>query len=85
MATIAKLEKIEEGRYHATSLPCPMCGDSLTIEMPTSNLFAYNQGASITEVFPELAPAERERFITGTCGTCWNAMFAFDDEEEDDE
>ncbi len=85
MATIAKLEKIEEGRYHATSLPCPMCGNSLTVELPTSNLFAYNQGASLTEVFPELAPAERERFITGTCGTCWNAMFAFDDEEDDDE
>jgi hypothetical protein len=85
MATIAKLEKIEEGLYNATSLPCPMCGDSLTVELPTSNLFAYNQGASLTEVFPELAPAERERFITGTCGTCWNAMFAFDDEEGDDE
>jgi ribosomal protein S27E len=85
MATIAKLEKIEEGRYHATSLPCPMCGDSLTIEMPTSNLFAYNNGASITEVFPTLAPAERERFISGTCGDCWNKMFAFDDDEEGDD
>jgi ribosomal protein S27E len=83
MAKIAKLEKIEEGRYNATSLPCPMCGDSLTIEMPTSRLFAYNNGASITEVFPDLNSAERERFISGTCGDCWNKMFAFDDEEED--
>lgn len=86
MATIAKLEKIEEGLYNATSLPCPTCGESLTVELPTSNLFAYNQGASITEVFPNLAPAERERFISGTCGTCWNAMFfIFENEEGDDE
>ena len=87
MATITKLEKIEEGLYNATSLPCPMCAESLTIELPTSRLFAYNNGASITEVFPDLAPAERERFISGTCGTCWNKMFSFfdDDEEGEDE
>ena len=85
MATIAKLEKIEEGLYNATSLPCPMCKESITIELPTSRLFAYNNGASLHEVFPDSTPDVRERFITGTCGTCWNAMFAFDDEEGDDD
>lgn len=86
MATIAKLEKIEEGLYNATSLPCPTCGDSITLELPTSRLFAYNNGASLHEVFPDSTPDVRERFITGTCGDCWNKMFSFfDDEEGDDE
>lgn len=81
---ITKTEKIHEGLYRATSLPCPMCNETLTTEIEGAFLYAYNRGGSITEVFPNLSIDERERFISGYCSTCWTEMFG-DDEDEDDE
>ena len=33
-------------------------------------------GMSIREIVPELSPDYREMFISGTCPTCWDNMFA---------
>jgi hypothetical protein len=78
---IAKTEKIEEGKYLATSPNCPECGEAITVPLGSYNLFRYNQGAFATEVFPELSADDRERFISGYCSPCWDK--AFPEEEED--
>lgn len=46
---------------------------------------AYNRwqgGELIQVVFPDLSAEERELLISGTCPSCWDAMFG---EEEDGE
>jgi hypothetical protein len=34
------------------------------------------------DAFPHLTADERELLISGTCGSCFNAMFPEDDEED---
>ena len=73
--------KIEEGRYTVSSKPCPMCNESLTIEITGQQLYKYNQGALIQEVMPDVSAQDRERFVTGYCNTCWISIFG-DGEDE---
>lgn len=82
MFKLENLTKVEEGHYKADSKPCPTCGTTLTISLESSQLFQYNQGAFIQDVLPHLNADDRERFMSGYCKTCWNAMFPAEDEEE---
>lgn len=38
----------------------------------------------VQDIFPDLSPAEREFLLTGYTQEDWDAMFAEDDEEEDE-
>jgi hypothetical protein len=67
--------------YAVTSRPCPTCNESLTIEISTEKMFLYNQGGYVQDVLNNFDVDVRERFITGTCGTCWNAIFGSDEDE----
>lgn len=66
----------DQSAYVVDSKPCPMCGDVLTISLAPEKLFAYNQGGYAQDVLSDFNVDVRERFITGTCGICWDAMFA---------
>lgn len=70
--------------YVVSSHACPMCGDVATTVVTPQQLFAYNQGAYAQDVLPNLDNGQREQFISGTCPDCWNAMFSFDDGEDED-
>jgi hypothetical protein len=83
MATLLNIRKVVEGTYKVDSLPCPRCGDVLTLELEGAKLYAYNQGAYIQDVFPNLNSGERERFISGICNPCWQQMFMYMDDEEE--
>jgi hypothetical protein len=80
---ITHVGKIAEGQYTISSLPCPRCSDTLTVEVSGNELFRINQGERNVLV-PRLSPDERERFISGYCPTCWIDLFGSDDEDEDD-
>lgn len=71
-----KFEKIREGEYLATSKACPTCNETTNVEISSQNLFDYNQGALIQNVFPSLTAEVRERFLTGYCPPCWKNLFA---------
>jgi len=64
--------------YAVTSLPCPTCKETATIEITPESLFLYNNGANAQTVLCNFNVDVRERFISGMCGDCWNAMFEFD-------
>jgi hypothetical protein len=83
MFKLENLTKVEEGHYKADSKPCPSCGNVLTISLESSQLFKYNQGAFIQDVFPHLNADDRERFMSGYCKTDWDAMFPAEDDEEE--
>jgi ribosomal protein S27E len=77
---IAKIEKVGEDAdnlYLATSLDCPDCKENTTIEITGGNLFAYHNGMFVHEIFPDMSPDIRERFISGYCPECWNKLFNF--------
>lgn len=82
MMSITKLEKIEEGKYSLTSLPCPTCKQTLSLEVSSYAVFQLNQGAGATTVLPDVSVDVRERFMSGFCPPCWTEMFG--DEEEDE-
>lgn len=75
MATITKIEKVREDNYLVTSLPCPMCTETLVTPMSGTHLYGYHQGLSISLIFPDLPARERERFISGYCPACWASLF----------
>lgn len=79
MFTLNNIRKVTEGKYLVDSQPCPSCGDVLTAEIDGPHLFAYNHGALGQDVFPDMSPDNRERFMTGFCPPCYEyAVYATD-------
>jgi len=80
MFTLNNPMKVMDNNYVVTSHPCPRCGETKTVAISSEKLFAYNQGAMAQDVLSDFDNDVRERFISGTCHHCWNAMFAYLDE-----
>lgn len=70
---------METRTFKITSLPCPACGETLTVEATSQQNWDYNHNAHIQRVFPEMSAADRERFISGYCGPDWDKMFGMGD------
>lgn len=81
---LRNITKVVEGTYKVDSLPCPNCQDTLTIELDGANVFLYHRGASSEEVLEHLSLDDRERFISGYCGPCWDEVWGEDEEEEEE-
>jgi hypothetical protein len=69
------ITKVEESVYSVTSLACPDCGASLTKLISSDQLYSYRMGFHVQDVFPSLDADEREQFISGYCGLCWDRMW----------
>ena len=83
MFTLNNITKNEELNYFVTSLPCPACKETETIEIAPDKLYAYHQGGYAQDVLVGYDAGVRERFISGMCNDCFCTMnnFAmFDDE-----
>jgi len=65
--------------YVVTSLPCPTCKETTSIEIAPEKLFLYNNGGRVQDVLVGYDIDVRERFITGTCSPCWDSLFDFDE------
>ena len=61
---------------------CPMCGESVEIEVPADEYRAFENGEHAQRAMPSLSADDRERLISGTCPKCWTAMFADDNEDD---
>jgi hypothetical protein len=82
MFTLLDVSKIQEQKYSVTSIPCPYCNTTITLEITGAQLWLYNNNASIQEVLHDIDISVRERFMTGICGPCWDNMFNPEGEEE---
>lgn len=80
------ITKVQEGLYTVESLPCPSCNETTTLEITGQSLFLYHKGDLVDNVLKGWPLSTRERFITGYCPVCWDAMWpdSDDDDEEDD-
>ena len=54
---------------------CVQCGKHVQIEVRVADLIKRENGALIQHAFPNMPPEQREMFISGICGTCWDTMF----------
>lgn len=61
---------------------CRFCGTTHTLTVDINDYFNWQEGTHIQDAMPYLTPAERELLISQTCQTCWDKMFADDEEEE---
>jgi hypothetical protein len=64
-----------------TPRACPGCHTHGEFTVTKEGVRKFNSGDLIQNCFPELSSADRERFVTGYCGTCWDNLFANDGEE----
>lgn len=65
---------------------CRHCGAVHVLFVTATGYAAWDQGrgAYVQTAFPELSADERELFVSGVCGPCFDAMFAdLDDEGAD--
>jgi hypothetical protein len=54
---------------------CSMCGKEVKVEVNKEDLKKYQEGIHIQDAFPYLTADEREVFISGICGECFDRMF----------
>ena len=71
----SSVKKVEEGLYAIESLACMHCDETVTVLIDGPQIWAMNQGEPAHEVMPFATPGLRERFISGTCETCWDRIF----------
>lgn len=57
-------------------IKCPVCGSFTTVHISPRKLHLCRSGSvRIQDLFPELAPNEREVIQRGICNRCWNDRF----------
>lgn len=57
------------------STTCIQCGKQVEVEVNKEDLKKYQEGMHIQDAFPYLTAGEREVFISGICGECFDKMF----------
>jgi len=71
---------------------CPLCGKTSEIEVDAEKYAAWQQGRKehksaathgIQVIFADLSDADRETILSGTHSDCWDALFAYQEEEEE--
>lgn len=69
-------ESYKGGKHeYVFTCSCVSCAQKKEITVLGPDLFQYNQGRVIQEAFPYLNDADRELFISGICGICFDEMF----------
>jgi hypothetical protein len=57
-------------------IKCRSCKEASKFDITTKQWLSIKRGELIQNVLPNLSVDERELFISKTCGTCYDRMFA---------
>lgn len=63
---------------------CRYCTHVAVIPVSYEQIERWRGGELIQNVMPELSADQREMLISGTCPTCWDAMFPPEENEDGD-
>ena len=65
-------------------LPCKFCGQVQEVELTQEqiNELQSPKRRCVQDIVPELSAEQRELFISGMCGDCWDATFGYVPDEE---
>lgn len=75
MKLLNPIKTADLSAYAVTSLPCPSCRETISIEIASGKLFLYNNGAKAQDVLEGFDADVRERFISGFCDKCFNDLY----------
>lgn len=64
---------------------CLGCDDTAVFVMTEEEHARYRAGEHVQRIFPHWSPEDRERLISGTCPSCWEEMWAEEEEEDYDD
>jgi hypothetical protein len=64
---------------------CLGCDDTVVFVMTEEEHARYRAGEHVQRIFPHWSAKDRERLISGTCPTCWEEMWAEEEEDEEDD
>ena len=62
---------------------CQFCQVDHIVMADQMDVANWENGALIQDAMPYLSADERELFISGTCGACFDKMFSPDSENDD--
>lgn len=69
------ITKLAEDRYQLKSIACLFCKSTAYIELKGSQVYKMHQGEHVQEVLHNYDEHIRERFISGTCESCWRNIY----------
>ena len=56
--------------------PCPQCGDVKVFDITERQMEELKvRQKHIQYILPDFSAEDRERFVSGMCPTCWDAMW----------
>lgn len=62
---------------------CRHCNETQEVHVNVDDLIDWQTNRKyIQDAMPYLSADQRELLISGTCGTCWDNMFGWDEEED---
>lgn len=78
MRTTIRIIENETGDMYAVGFTCPFCGRMTEILMSEyeAHLY-YDPDMNVKDIFPNLAPEQREIMISGMCIKCQRKNFNF--------
>jgi len=82
---IADILLITDKEGTRAEIKCRGCGDTHLIPVDREAFQAWRDGKWAQDAFPEMTPAVRELFVSGTCGKCFDEMFKFEEDEDEEE
>lgn len=59
---------------------CKTCGTTLSVVVDTNDLAKWERGESVQKAFPYLPASDRELFLSGICGKCFDSIWEDFDE-----
>lgn len=59
---------------------CKICGEEIILDVRKEDYEKWKEGELVQVAFPYLSADERELFITGICGMCFDNLFKKDGE-----
>ncbi len=64
---------------------CIVCGTTTSIVIPAREWEAWDRGSGlhIQDAMPSVSSDLRELILSSVCGSCFDGMFEFEDEQED--
>lgn len=77
---------MNDNRNYEIKVTCIHCKREFTVKVRVEDYIKFDMPnrPMIQDIFPYLTAGERELLLTQTCQECWDNMFKFLEDEEDD-
>ena len=73
-----------ENDYACIGVDCTCCDEGYLFGTSLTGFVSWREGELIQKALPELPAQYREMLISGTCPSCWDAMFESSDDDDED-